>query len=62
MSDNAESALPDSIRDHPLLSQLRSSLQAEAAAREGPDSSGWDPVASALALSGMLPEPPAISG
>ncbi|MFM9915545.1 MAG: hypothetical protein ACKVOX_07035 [Rhizobacter sp.] len=63
MTDNEDSVLPESIRDHPLLTRLRSSLLSQSPDQAWQDQA-WhesvdvDPVASALALSGMQPGPP----
>ncbi|MDO9314850.1 MAG: hypothetical protein Q7T97_09940 [Burkholderiaceae bacterium] len=62
MTDNAESVLPDSIRDHPFLTRLRSSLLSQAPDQARLDAADPDPVTSALSLSDMLPESPGISG
>ncbi len=56
MTDNTDSVLPESLRDHPALTRLRASLLALAPDMSLLESEGVDPVASALALSD--PPPP----
>lgn len=56
MNENPDSVLPESLRDHPLLTRLRASLREMAPDPTLSASADADPVTCAMALSGLLPE------
>lgn len=62
MTDAQDSDLPVSLRDHPVLSRLRSSLRELAPDPGLLASTDGEPVERALALSGLLPSPPDVTG
>ena len=62
MTENADSLLPEAIRDHPLLARLRTSLLADASDHVLLASTGPDPVALAVALSDSGSDAPDFSG
>lgn len=62
MTENADSLLPEVIRDHPLLARLRTSLLADASDHVLLASADADPVALAMALSDTVSDAPDFSG